>query len=196
VINSEKKISSTRTTYISDANIENAIRTLQEIPLNEGYIHACEAVYNLLTLGMAVEQSVDGDKKSFTLHFIDWENPENNQFHVTEEYRVMRSTSKDHYVSDLVLFINGIPIVIIECKRPDMKDPIRQAISRHLRNQQEDGIRSLYIYSQLLLSLATQEASYATNGTPEKFWAKWKEKFDSESDEKNYYVYPVYCTYG
>lgn len=186
VINSEKKVRSTRTTYISDANIENAIRSLQEIPLNEGYIHACEAVYNLLTLGMAVEQSVDGDKKSFTLHFIDWENPGNNQFHVTEEYRVMRSTSKDHYVPDLVLFINGIPVVIIECKRPDMKDPLRQAISQHLRNQQEDGVRNLYIYSQLLLSLATQEASYATNGTPEKFWAKWTEKFVSEIEERNY----------
>lgn len=186
VINSEKKVSSTRTTYISDANIENAIRSLQEIPLNEGYIHAAESVYNLLTLGMAVEQSVDGDKKSFTLHFIDWENPGNNKFHVTEEFRVMRSTSRDHYVPDLVLFINGIPMIIIECKRPDMKDPLRQAISQHLRNQQEDGIRSLYVYSQLLLSLATQEASYATNGTPEKFWAKWTEKFVKESDEMNH----------
>ncbi|SDC65288.1 type I restriction enzyme, R subunit [Algoriphagus faecimaris] len=186
LINSEKKVSSSRTTYISDANIENGIRSLQEIQLNEGYIHGCEAVYNLLTLGMAVEQSVDGDRKSFTLHFIDWDNPENNKFHVTEEYRVMRSTSRDHYVPDLVLFINGIPIVIIECKRPDMKDPLRQAISQHLRNQQEDGIRSLYVYSQILLSLASQEASYATNGTPEKFWAKWKEKFTSEKDERNY----------
>lgn len=186
VINSEKKVSSTRTTYISDANIENGIRSLQEIPLNEGYIHGCESVYNLLTLGMAVEQSVDGDKKSFTLHFIDWENPLTNKFQVTEEYRVMRSTSRDHYVPDLVLFINGIPIVIIECNRPDMKDPLRQAISQHLRNQQEDGIRSLYVYSQLLLSLATQEASYATNGTPEKFWAKWKEKFPSELEEKTH----------
>ena len=186
LINSEKKISSSRTTYISDANIENGIRTLQEISLNEGYIHATEHVYNLLTLGMAVEQYVDGDKKSFTLHFIDWENPKNNKFHVSEEFRVMRSTSRDHYVPDLVLFINGIPIVIIECKRPDMKEPLAQAISQHLRNQQEDGIRSLYIYSQLLLSLANQEASYATNGTPGKFWAKWKEKFYSEPDEKNY----------
>jgi type I site-specific deoxyribonuclease, HsdR family len=186
LINSEKKVSSTRTTYISDSNIENGIRALQEVPLNEGYIHATEAVYNLLTLGMAVEQYVDGDKKSFTLHFIDWENPENNKFHVTEEYRVMRSTSRDHYVPDLVLFINGIPIVIIECKRPDMKDPLRQAISQHLRSQQEDGIRSLYVYSQLLLSLASQEASYATNGTPEKFWAKWREKFDSDKEEKDY----------
>ncbi len=69
-----------------------------------------------------------------------------------------------------------------------MKEPLKQAISQHLRNQQEDGIRALYVYSQLTLSLATQEAAYATNGTPEKFWAKWEEKFINEEEEKKYKI--------
>ena len=185
-INSEKRISSTKTTYISDANIENGIRALKELPMNDGYIAACETAYNLITLGKTFEQSFDGDKKSITLQYIDWKNPENNVFHVTEEYSVMRSTSKEHYRPDVVLFVNGIPLCVIECKRPDMKEPLKQAISQHLRSQQEDGIRALYVYSQLTLSLATQEAAYATNATPEKFWAKWEEKFDNEEDEKNY----------
>jgi len=185
-INSEKRISSTKTTYISDANIENGIRALKELPMNEGYIAACEAVYNLITLGKAFEQSFDGDKKSITLQYIDWKNLENNVFHVTEEYSVMRSTTKEHYRPDLVLFANGIPLCIIECKRPDMKEPLKQAISQHLRSQQEDGIRALYVYSQLILSLATQEASFATNATPEKFWAHWEEKFLTDEEEVNY----------
>ena len=185
-INSEKRISSTKTTYISDANIENGIRALKELPMNEGYIAACETAYNLITLGKTFDQSFDGDKKSITLQYIDWKNPENNVFHVTEEYSVMRSTSKEHYRPDLVLFVNGIPICVIECKRPDMKEPLKQSISQHLRSQQEDGIRALYVYSQLTLSLATQEASYATNATPEKFWAKWEEKFNNEEEEKIY----------
>ena len=185
-INSEKRISSTKTTYISDANIENGIRALKELPMNEGYISACETAYNLITLGKTFDQSFDGDKKSITLQYVDWKNPENNLFHVTEEYSVMRSTSKEHYRPDVVLFVNGIPICVIECKRPDMKEPLKQAISQHLRSQQEDGIRALYVYSQLTLSLATQEASYATNATPEKFWAKWEEKFISEEEEKIY----------
>ena len=175
-INSEKRISSTKSTYISDANIENGIRALKELPMNEGHIAACEAVYNLITLGKAFEQCFDGDKKSITLQYIDWKYPENNVFHVTEEYNVIRSTSKEHYRPDLVLFINGIPLCVIECKRPDMKEPLAQAISQHLRNQQEDGIRSLYMYSQLILSLATQEAAYATNATPEKFLGKMGRK--------------------
>lgn len=180
------RVSATKTSIFTDENIERGILALKNLPMNEGYIAASEKAYNLLTLGQALEQSVDGDKKSFTLQYIDWKNIGNNVFHVTEEYSVMRSTSKEHYRPDLVLFVNGIPLCIIECKRPDMKEPLKQAISQHLRNQQEDGIRNLYVYSQLTLSIATQEAAYATNATPEKFWAKWHEKFNSDEEERNY----------
>ena len=185
-INSEKRISSTKTTYISDANIENGIRALKDLPMNEGYIAACEAAYNLITLGKSFEQSIDGDKKSFTLQYIDWKNMDNNVFHVTEEYSVMRSNSKEHYRPDLVLFVNGIPLSVIECKRPDMKEPLAQAISQHLRNQQEDGIRALYVYAQVIMSIAQQDAAYATNATPEKFWAKWIEKFATDDEQQQY----------
>lgn len=125
-------------------------------------------------------------KKSFTLQYIDWKNIENNVFHVTEEYNVMRSGSKEHYIPDLVLFVNGIPLTIIECKRPDMKAPISQAISQHLRNQQEDGIRQLYIYAQALLSLSTNHGRYASNGTKEKFWSHWEESFKYKEEEELY----------
>lgn len=182
------RVSATKTSIFTDENIERGILALKNLPMNEGYIAASERAYNLLTLGQALEQSVDGDKKSFTLQYIDWKNIHNNVFHVTEEYSVMRSTSKEHYRPDLVLFVNGIPLCIIECKRPDMKEPLKQAISQHLRNQQEDGIRSLYVYSQLTLSIATQEAAYATNATPEKFWAKWQEKFSNDEEERNYKI--------
>lgn len=181
VINSIR-VSAVRTSYFSDENIEKGIMALKELPLNDGYISASETAYNLLTLGKALEQSIDGDKKSFTLQYIDWKHLENNVFHVTEEFKVMRSTNQTHYIPDLVLFVNGIPLCIIECKRPDMKEPLKQAISQHFRNQQEDGIRNLYVYAQLVMSLATQEASYATNATPEKFWATWKEKFNGETE--------------
>jgi type I restriction enzyme R subunit len=180
------RVSATKTSIFTDDNIERGILALKNLPMNEGYIAASEKAYNLLTLGQALEQSVDGDKKSFTLQYIDWKNISNNVFHVTEEFSVMRSTSKEHYRPDLVLFVNGIPLCIIECKRPDMKEPLKQAVSQHLRNQQEDGIRSLYVYSQLTLSIATQEAAYATNATPEKFWAKWHEKFNYDEEESNY----------
>src|SRR5688572_10602511 len=114
------KISSTRTEIFSDANIANGIIALKDLPMYEGYIAACETCYNMLTLGKTFEQNIDGDKKSYNLHYIDWRNIKNNLFHVTEEYGMMRANTKEHYYSDLVLFVNGIPLCIIECKRPDI----------------------------------------------------------------------------
>ncbi|HEX4374007.1 MAG TPA: HsdR family type I site-specific deoxyribonuclease, partial [Puia sp.] len=180
------KVSSAKTSYFTDANIEAGILALKDLPMNEGYIAACEVAYNRITLGKDLEQSIDGDKKSFTLQYIDWKNLNNNVFHVTEEFSVMRSTSKEHYRPDLVLFVNGIPLSIIECKRPDIKEPLVQAISQQLRSQQEDGIRSLYVYTQCLLSVACDSAKYATNATTEEFWSIWDEKFESKEQEQEY----------
>ncbi len=170
----------------TSANIQSAIQALKDLPMQEGYMAASLHLYNLLTLGKSLEQSIDGDKKSYTIQFIDWQHPENNVFHVTEEFSVMRAGSSEHYRPDLVLFVNGIPVSVIECKRPDMKDPLKQAISQHLRNQQEDGIRSLYVYAQLLLSIATNQALYATNATEEKYWNIWTEKFNNSEQENSY----------
>lgn len=180
------QMGSNRMSVFSDANIENGIIALKSIPFNEWFIGATEYVYNLLTLGKTLEQSIDGDKKSFNLNYIDRKNIENNTFHVTQEFAVTRTGSHDSYRPDVVLFVNGIPLCVIECKRPDMKDPISQAISQHIRNQQEDGIRSLYVYTQITLALATSEWSYATAGTPEKFWGQWTEKFSNAHEEKEY----------
>ncbi len=179
------RVSSTRSTFFSDANIENGIQALKDLPMNEGYISACETAYNLITLGKALEQNVDGDKKSFTLQYIDWQDLGNNLYHVTDEYAVMRSTSKEHYRPDIVLFVNGIPLCILECKRPDIKDSLNQAVSQHLRNQQEDGIRNLYAYAQLVVGLAGNQARYATAGTKGEYWAHWEEKFSSSEAEKD-----------
>jgi type I restriction enzyme R subunit len=168
----------------SKGNIQAGIQALKDIPTQEGYMASCEYVYNLLTLGKALEQRIEGDKKSYTLQYIDWKNWSRNVFHVTEEFSVTRAMSQDHYIPDIVLFVNGIPLCIIECKRPDMKDPLHQAISQHLRNQQDDGIRALYVYAQLCLSLATNQGLYGTNGTPEKFWAQWEDKPSGKNQQE------------
>ena len=168
-----------KTAKFEEANIERAIQKLKDIPLSEGLVQACNYTYKLLTYGCALEQSIDGDKKSHTLQYIDWENPENNIFHVVEEFSVMRTGRKDTYRPDIVLFVNGIPLVVIECKSPTIKEPIKQAISQHIRNQQEDAIQQLYVYTQVLMATSLTEAKYATANTKEEFWAVWKEKNDN-----------------
>lgn len=180
------QVSSYRTTVFSEQNIIAGIDALKNLPMSEGYISASQAVYDLLTAGKTLEQIVDGDKKSYVMQYIDWNNIENNVFHVTEEFAVSRTGMNDTYRPDIVLFVNGIPLCIIECKRPDIKDSLNQAISQHLRNQKEDGIRSLYVYSALLLATNVNEVSYATTGTPKKFWNKWTEQFADKTTEELY----------
>jgi type I restriction enzyme R subunit len=167
----------------SDANVNNAILAIRDLPVQDGFIAANKAFYELITLGRSFEQSVLGDKKSFSFHYIDWKHPENNTYHVSEEFSVLRSGSSEHYRPDIVLFINGIPVVVIECKSPKIKDPIDKSIEQHLRNQQEDGIRALYQYSNLVMGLATHEAKYATTATQKEFWSFWKELFKTKAEE-------------
>lgn len=180
------QVSSVKTTVFSEQNITAGIEALRNVPMDEGFVGASQVVYDLLTNGKTLEQIVDGDRKSFGMQYIDWKNPGNNVFHVTEEFAVCRTGMTDTYRPDIVLFVNGIPLCVIECKRPDVKDSVGQAVSQHLRNQKPDGIRALYVYSALLLAVNRQDGSYATTATPEKFWGKWHEQFvDREAEARH-----------
>lgn len=166
----------------SPASIHGAIDAIKNVPMFDGLVTTNSKIYDLLTLGKSFEESIGNDRKSFTINYIDWNNIENNVFHVAEEFEVSRTSSDKKYRPDIVLFVNGIPLGIIECKRPDIKEPLEEAKSQHLRNQQEDGIPHLYKYSQILLALTSNKVQYATTGTPRKFWATWKEQEFKESD--------------
>lgn len=170
----------------SDGNIALAINELKELPVHLGFINANQHFYDLITLGKSFEQGIEGDRKSFSFKYIDWETPGNNVFHISEEFSVLRTNRSDSYRPDIVLFINGIPMVIIECKSNIIKTPIEEAVSQHLRNQKDDGIRDLYLYSNLTLALAVNEAKYATTATPKEFWNVWKEKFLNGTQESEY----------
>jgi type I restriction enzyme, R subunit len=167
----------------SEGNILAAVQALKDVA-DDGLIQTNEKVYDLLTLGRAMQQSIDGDTKSFQLDYIDWKHPEKNVYHVAEEFAVERSASHETRRPDIVLFVNGIPLVVIECKRPDLKDAIGQAVSQQIRNQQRDQIPRLFHYAQLLLAVSKNEAKYATVGTPAKFWAVWKERLEPEGEAR------------
>ena len=173
----------------SDTNIQAAILAIKNLPFQDGFINANAALYDLLTLGKSFEQTIDGDKKSHTLQYIDWENWENNIFHVTEEFSVTRTARADTYRPDVILFVNGIPLVIIECKSPALKGtktPEELAVEQHIRNFSKEGIRSLYVYSSILISVASNAGKYGTTGTSKEFWSKWKEQFPTSQSASNH----------
>ncbi|MCI5166398.1 MAG: type I restriction endonuclease subunit R, partial [Candidatus Electrothrix sp. GM3_4] len=156
----------------SEENIHAAVQKLKNIKY-DGLLQTNQAIYDLLTLGTALEQSIKGNSKSFTLNYIDWRNPSRNRFQVTIEYRVARSKSTETVRPDIVLFVNGIPFCMIECKAPKVE--LEQAISQNIRNQNQEHIPKLFIYSQMVLALNKNKAMYATTGTEKKFWSAWKE---------------------
>ena len=165
----------------SDGNLREAIRVLRNLPLPNGLTAAAQYAYNQLMTGPALEETIRGNRQSYHVTYIDWERPERNVYHVTEEFEVLRSGRRNAYRPDLVLFVNGIPLVVIECKRPSLTKPLDKAIAQHQRNQKEDGIRPLYAYSQLVLALCANDARYATTGTEAKFWSNWEEKYSTET---------------
>lgn len=161
----------------SEDNIARGIEALGDVPF-EGLVRTSEKVYDLLTLGKSLDQTIEDETKGFTLRYIDWQNPWNNVFHVTAEFEVERTGSHETRRPDIVCFVNGIPFVVIECKRPEDKGSLDQAMNQSIRNWQEDEIPHLFIHSQLVLALNKNDGSYATTGTPPKFWAKWREMQD------------------
>lgn len=159
----------------SEENIQTAIQRLKNVKY-DGLIKTNEAIHDLLTLGVALEQSIEGDSKSFTLHYIDWKNPNNNAYHVSAEFSVARTRSTETCRPDIVLFVNGIPFAVIECKSPNVE--VAQAVSQMIRNQREEYIPKLFTYSQLLVGINKNEGRFATTGTPARFWALWREQQD------------------
>lgn len=162
----------------SQSSIQQAINVLKNVP-DEGLVLTNEKVYDLLTLGKSFTESIQGDQKAFTLRYIDWVNPQNNSYHVTEEFVV--EGLKDKRRPDLLLFVNGIPFVVIENKRRDKEESIEEAISQNIRNQKkEEGIPRLFHYAQLLLAVHPNEVKYGVTGTPAKFWSVWKEEVEKK----------------
>lgn len=153
-----------------------AIQALKDVRF-DGLIRTNEKIYDILTLGKSFEQTIGSETKSWTMKYIDFENPLNNEFHVTEEFEVEKTASHQTRRPDVVIFVNGIPLAVIECKSPDLKDELEKtAISQMLRNQKKEEIPVLFIFSQILLAISKNEAKYGTAGTASKFWNVWKEE--------------------
>lgn len=160
----------------SAANIERAMEDLDE-PLTDGLVRTSEKIYDALLLGKSYPETVgDGKMLSFNLRYIDWDNPQNNVFHVTEEFAVDSRDRQHNARPDIVLFINGIPFAVIECKAPHI--PVEETVGQMIRNQQAAYIPQLFKFAQFVVATNKNAVKYATVGTPKKFWSVWKEQDD------------------
>lgn len=169
---------------LSPSGIEQIVRDLSALSLAEGLMPANERLYGKLALGITVTEFMpDGKKHQPTIAVIDWTDASANCWDVTEELEVLSAQGTHHRTPDVVAYVNGIPLVVIEAKRPESgggshpsKAMVQEGISQHLRNQRQDEIPNLFAYAQLLLSISQTEGRYGTTHTAAKFWAKWREE--------------------
>ena len=155
-------------------NIERAIAEL-DVPLTEGLVKTSERIYDALMLGKSYQEKlVDGNSKSFDLNYFDWENFENNEFHVTEEFSCDSWDKRKNARPDIVVFVNGIPFAVIECKAPDISE--EKAVEQNIRNQKDEYIPQLFKYVQIVVATNKNAVKYATVGTSKKFWNVWREQ--------------------
>ena len=181
--------------YTFDASdAADAIRQLRPDPMiQRGLVGTNQMLHERLVLGATISKTVEGDKKSYTMRFIDWDNPENNRFQATPEFSVDRNDGKNEPVDDkterqsdgsytsrcdIVLLVNGIPFGVIENKAPSIE--IKKGIKQLISYQNPQAIPHLFHSVQLLLAMNKNEARYASVGSGVKFWLKWREHYDEK----------------
>ena len=131
--------------------------------------------YQLLRYGVPVQ--IAAGKAHETVHLIDWENPEKNDFALAEEV-----TLKGGYERrpDIVLYLNGVAIAVVELKRSsvEVSDGVRQLIT----NQEEIFNKGFFSTVQLVLAGSdSQGLRYGTTGTPEQFFVEWKDETPADA---------------
>jgi len=157
---------------ISDALITRAIRQLDTAAaLGEGkkLYYANKDVYRLLRYG--VKDKEGAGEQNQTVWLIDWNNPEANDFAIAEEVSIKGENLKR---PDLVLYVNGIALGILELKRSSVS--VAEGIRQNLDNQKKDFIRNFFTTQQLVMAgNDTQGLRYSAIETPEKYYLEWKE---------------------
>jgi type I restriction enzyme R subunit len=157
----------------SVSDVRDAIDELEHIQY-EGLIDTAQKIYNVImptSGGKTIKIFKNGKNESRNFRFIDFEKPSNNVFHVTAEFK---TSGRGDIRPDIVCFVNGIPIAVIENKKSSVA--VTEAINQMNRNQGVEFCPRLYAFAQLLVGTNGKELQYGTTGTQSKFYAIWKEK--------------------
>ena len=170
--------------------IDKAVRELEKAAALGGGRNLYEAnreAYRLLRYGARVKPGVE--EHAATAHVIDWEDPVTNHFAIAEEVTVAGGYTKR---PDLVLYVNGIAIGVIELKRSTVS--VGEGIRQNLSNQESHFIRPFFTTVQLVMAgNDSQGLRYGVIGTPEKHWLRWKEADASGDDEDSPLLRELAC---
>jgi type I restriction enzyme R subunit len=174
--------------WLDDARLTEAVAAITRLGTHK-LMEANEKATGLLIKGLTVAglPGWNGGRGQ-TIRFIDWDNPANNRFTVVRQYRVDCppgfDAAKAFIVLDLVLLVNGIPLVVVECKSPSIPEPLAAAVDqlRSYSNQRKaafevddnEGNEALFATNQLLVATSFDEARVGCIGAAFEHFAPWK----------------------
>lgn len=173
--------------WLDEARLGQAWRELERLPGANGHtlMERNQAATKLLLEGTVVDGLPGWDQgRNRRIHYIDWRNPENNEFLVINQFRVDEPVGhrKKFMLPDVVLLVNGIPLVVVECKSPAATDPMGEAINQLLRyaNQRhwidaDEGNERLFHYAQLMIATDFDRAVMACPGAQFEHYLPWKD---------------------
>jgi type I restriction enzyme R subunit len=174
--------------WLDDARLSEAVAAITRLSTHK-LMEANEKATALLIRGLTVDglPGWDGGRGQ-TIRYIDWDTPANNRFTVINQYRVDCppgfNSAKQFIVPDLVLLVNGIPLVVVECKSPSVPEPLAEAVDqlRRYSNQRKaafevddnEGNEPLFATNQLLIATSFDEVRVGCVGAPFEHYAQWK----------------------
>ena len=166
--------------WLSHENLNKIIHNLIYIRA-ASLIEANQKVYESLVKYMAYEQDMGHGRKGQTVKAIDFDNPDNNEFLVVNQFKV--HGPKQNIIPDIVIFINGLPMAVIECKSPYITNPMETGINQLLRyanrrNPSElEGAERLFWYNQMMVSTYGDKATMGTISAGYEHYIEWKDPF-------------------
>jgi type I restriction enzyme, R subunit len=174
--------------WLDDGRLSEAVAAITRLGTHR-LMEANDKATALLVGGLTVEGLPlwDGGRGQ-TLRYIDWDTPANNRFTVVSQYRVDCppgfNSGKAFIVPDLVLLVNGMPLVVVECKSPSVPEPLAEAVDqlRRYSNQRKaafevddnEGCEALFATNQLLIASSFDEARVGCVGAAFDYFAQWK----------------------
>lgn len=142
-----------------------------------------ERIHKLLVEGTSVSRNEITGEMSPVVNYIDFEHPENNVFTAISQFKVAIPGTDHHIIPDIVLFLNGLPIVVVEAKSSKVAEPIPEAIDQLLRyseqrNETGEGVPQLFQYNQFVVVTCRNQAKAGTITTHrEKYFYRWTDPY-------------------
>ncbi|QOS14123.1 type I site-specific deoxyribonuclease subunit RmeR (plasmid) [Haloferax gibbonsii] len=171
--------------WLNENNLNKAVREIQQVA-GTSTMDENEQIHEKLVRHTTVEQDRGHGKQHQTVQYIDYENPENNDFFALNQFRVAGPV--EVVKPDIVLFVNGIPLGVVECKSPQIPEPRSEALDQLTRYQNErdgesEGAEELFRYNQFSVAAWMEGAVMGTYGTPKDQYKPWRDAYPLEDDE-------------